>query len=385
MYDVIIAGAGPAGSTCGRECAQQGLKTLLLDKDPFPRPKPCAGAVSEQTLSYLDFTLPPELIDQECFGARIHLNSRAVEIRKSERIAVLVSRDKFDSFLVKKSIAAGAQFLPEEKVTEVLLHHDSIEVRTGKSSHTARCLVGADGVHSIVAQRVRPAFTRDETAAALVCSVPAGAGSRDSRLNGFLDMYFGIAPMGYGWVFPHGEYYSVGIMGLSSEFPRPQKALEDFARSIGLPLAQPRGHVIPLGGIKRSIVKDRILLAGDAAGFADPFHGEGISYAVLSGKLAARAVAAAVKKDDFSALSRYHDECERLIRKNLRAALGMARLIDKFPGLAQRIFFDNTETLDEYLNIPAGKLDYHRFWRRLILKLPLSISSSCFRTIFRGS
>ncbi|HAR45089.1 MAG TPA: geranylgeranyl reductase, partial [Nitrospiraceae bacterium] len=73
MYDVIVAGAGPAGSTCARLCAKQGLRTLLLDKDRFPRSKTCAGAVSEQALMYLDFPLPHWVIERECFGARLSL------------------------------------------------------------------------------------------------------------------------------------------------------------------------------------------------------------------------------------------------------------------------------------------------------------------------
>src|SRR3990172_813303 len=110
MFDVIIAGAGPAGSTCARECAREGLKTLLLDKDSFPRSKPCGGAVSRRALSLLDFTLPDHIIEKECYGARVHYDGRSIEAHSNDRIAVLVSRERFDTFLADKAVESSARF-----------------------------------------------------------------------------------------------------------------------------------------------------------------------------------------------------------------------------------------------------------------------------------
>src|SRR5512136_540207 len=98
-YDVIIVGGGPAGSTCARACAKAGLRTLILELDVFPRAKPCGGALSERALACLDFALPPDIIERECFGARVHYGTHIVEVRKDRRIAVTVSREKFDHFL----------------------------------------------------------------------------------------------------------------------------------------------------------------------------------------------------------------------------------------------------------------------------------------------
>jgi flavin-dependent dehydrogenase len=153
----------------------------------------------------------------------------------------------------------------------------------------------------------------------------------------------------------------------------------------GIPLSNIRGHLIPLGGIKRAIRSGRILLVGDAAGFADPFHGEGISYAILSGKLAAKAVSDVVwaGRDDAAALSWYQHECERLIRKNLRVARSMAILLGRFPKVFLRIFFDNPAALEKYLDIPAGKLDYEQFWKWLIMHTPSFLLSSWIRAASR--
>jgi len=372
-YDVIIAGAGPSGSTCARVCAQQGLKTLLLDREGFPRTKPCAGAVSEQALKYLDFKLPEHIIEEECFGIRLHYQSRFVEVKRDQRFAVLVSRRDFDSILVNKAVEAGARFLTGEQVLAVQDRRDIVEVFTGTQSHRGKFLIGADGIHSGVAQAFRPSLRKDEIAIALVCQVLADDREISNRLGKTLDLYFGKAPVGYGWLFPHRGYYSIGIAGLASRFSKPREALTDLSHSLRLQVPEIQGHFIPFGGIKRSIARGRLLLAGDAAGFADPFHGEGIAYAILSGKLAAQTLSETIGrgKSPSFAVSRYRSETGRLITEKLRVALRMAYQFDRHPDLYVRIFLDHPEALRRYLDIPSGRSDYRSFQRWILTHLPL--------------
>lgn len=380
MYDVIIVGAGPGGSTCARECARQGLKTLLLDKELFPRSKPCGGAVSGRALSFLDFPLPENIIEKECFGARVYYDGRSMEAKRNYRIAVLVSRERFDSFLADKAVESNARFLPGEKVATVQETRDGVKVVTGKAAYQSRFLIGADGIHSRVARSVRQPLGRHEMTLALVSHVPADDETIDRRLSGILDMRFGVAPQGYGWLFPHRGYYSLGVMGLASRFDNPKKALSDFAHSLGMELSVVRGHFIPLGGIKRKVASGRILLVGDAAGFADPFHGEGMAHAILSGKLAAWAIIDSGKdrRGPASAASRYCRESERFIGKNLAIALRMAKLLDRYPELFLRIFFDHPKALERYLDIVGGRTDYRRFQQWLLARIPWYLLASRF-------
>lgn len=370
MYDVVVIGAGPGGSTCARLCAQRGLQTLLLDKDVFPRFKPCGGAVSAQAISYLDFPLPPSIIERECFGARVRFGQHRIDIAKDCRLAVLVSREKFDQCLADKAVEAGARFLQAERVMHLAPKRDSVEIATARTVYEARYVVGADGANSIVARQVRPLFSRFEIASTLVSRVPAGNREIDARLGGNLEMHFGVAPQGYGWIFPHDAYYSVGIMAEATRLRQPCTVLGDFARTAGTRADRPRGHIIPLGGIRRKIVGRRTLLVGDAAGFADPFHGEGIVYAIHSGMLAADALAARIRNNDEGAFGRYERECERRIRKNLKIALRMARLLEKYPNLFLAVFFSDEKALERYLDIPAGRTDYIHFRRWLLPRLP---------------
>jgi flavin-dependent dehydrogenase len=154
--------------------------------------------------------------------------------------------------------------------------------------------------------------------------------------------------------------------------------LSGFAHSLGMELSAVQGHFIPLGGLKRNIASGGILLVGDAAGFADPFHGEGIAYAILSGKLAAQAVIDSIKGNSgpASAAVRYCRESEQLIRKNLLIALRIAKLLDRCPGLFLRIFFDHPKALEHYLDVVGGRTDYRHFQQWLLLRIPWYLLSS---------
>ncbi|HTF99423.1 MAG TPA: geranylgeranyl reductase family protein [Nitrospirota bacterium] len=373
MYDIIIVGAGPAGSTCGRLCGLGGLKTLLLDKDTFPRSKPCAGAISEHALSLLDFNLPGDIVEQECHNVRIHCGGRVIEAGSTHRFGIIVSRRNFDAFLVRKAEDAGVHLSPGEQVASIRENPGSVSVTTAHQTYEGRFLVGADGIHSIVARSIRPALAKDEMALALVSQTPAADADIAKRLGKTLEIYFGEAPMGYGWLFPHREYYSSGIAGLASRFSRPRESLAYLLKGLSIEGSGVQGHFIPFGGIKRTIAKGRILLIGDAAGFADPFHGEGILYAILSGKLAARAVADTLRVNDrpAAAVAQYCREANQHIVKQLNVALHMAKALDRHPRLFLRMFFDHPEALQRYLDIPSGTLSYRGFRNWVLARTPL--------------
>jgi flavin-dependent dehydrogenase len=282
---------------------------------------------------------------------------------------VMVNREQFDQYLADRAVEGGAVLLQEEPVENIKMGTDRVEVRTPKGQYQARCLVGADGANSVVGRTIRPMFPRDEIFAALVGSFPADDRVITARANGLVELYFGVAPMGYGWVFPHKGRFGVGVMGQAMEFDAPQKVFSAFSSSVGMPVDRPRGHTIPMGGIRRKVIGRRTILVGDAAGFADPFHGEGMANAILSGKLAALAVVDGIngKKDT---LAWYEKECDRLIVREMEVALSMAQMLERYPKLFLAVFFSDTTALDKYLDIPAGITDYRQFRKWLLPRLP---------------
>ena len=87
MYDLIIVGGGLSGASAGRTAGKKGLSTLLIEKEKFPRYKPCGGALSSYALSCLDFKLPDSVIERNISNVRIHFRDGSVEIRKERSIS----------------------------------------------------------------------------------------------------------------------------------------------------------------------------------------------------------------------------------------------------------------------------------------------------------
>ena len=371
MHDVIIAGAGPAGASAAFICANEGLRTLLLDRAVFPRSKPCGGALAQRALSFLGGTLPDDLIEGECYGALVRFCGHENSIRSSSRIAVMVDRSRFDAYLAERAVRAGAAFRQGEALRDVIPRQEDVEVVTSGGAYRCSYLIGADGVNSIAARSVRPPFPRRELLFALTCTLPRESMGRDAPQEPLIDLTFGAAPMGYGWDFAHGSTRSIGVMGHASRFRDPAGALAAYARSQGRIMAALRGHFIPIGGIRRRITAGRIALAGDAAGFGDAFSGEGLVHALHSGTLAAQAVVLALtSRQGGGGLGAYADAADRLIRRDLWHALMLARAIDRFPRCMLWAFFRHHELVERYLDIPAGRTDYAGYRRWVLRHMP---------------
>ena len=169
-------------------------------------------------------------------------------------------------------------------------------------------------------------------------------GSKKCRLEetkDLIDLDFSAATNGYGWVFPHDGYSSVGVGGVAEYLKQPKLDMASFLSRRGFddalrPLVthhKQRGHKIPIGGIDRRVGSGRVLLAGDAAGFVDAFTGEGIAYAIRSGQIAAGIVSSniALGAGGAGLGAAYKSACKREFSDNLRYALIISRLMHRFP------------------------------------------------------
>ncbi|OGN72247.1 MAG: hypothetical protein A2X25_00870 [Chloroflexi bacterium GWB2_49_20] len=384
MYDVIVVGAGPAGSSAARQCAQNGLKTLLLDKSNFPREKLCGGAVSENALSQLDFELPSELMERDIYGARVHFGESVIEIRKEYRIAVLVSRYKFDHFLLIKAQEAGVKVIEGARVTAIKLASKYAEVVTDNTKYQCRIVIGCDGFNSKVAQYVRRRDRPIEYGNCLEVFIQA----EDSKINQYIkdaiEIHLGGIRYGYGWVFPHKEYFSVGIGGNAYYLKEPKDTMKKFLKLTRFDIeSNIQGHPIPAGGVHRKIIADRIILAGDAAGFVDSFIGEGIAYAIQSGHLAAITAASALTTGDCSTrnLKSYVHDCRKEFGISLWYSLNLSRLTYRYPQFFLKLMASRTEVLDKFFEIPARNETYKDFFFWLLPRLPFYL----IKILFRGN
>lgn len=378
-YDVVVIGGGPAGSSAARRAAMHGLSVLLLEKQEMPRRKPCGGALSEHAISYLDFKLPQRLVEWECFGARVHYGPAVLTHKKNDRIAILVSRADFDDYLVEMAINAGVEvrFVP---ATSLEVNQSCVVTKTPNHEYTSRVVVIASGTSKRFSRYVREPDLENEEGICFEANVPVTSPDSFENLRGLIDIYFGVAQYGYGWLFHHGHYYSIGIGGLRSKLKQPKRIMQDFLRSLGLSPIQSTtiGHPIPRGGIPRTLVAPHLILVGDAAGFVDPFYGEGLAYAIRSGQLAADSILDAFGRGDFTRefLESYSHQCDVEFADNLYYSLLLSKLLHAQPSLFLKLLAADESVLARYLDIPLRRSSYKSFLQWLCPRLPILVARS---------
>jgi geranylgeranyl reductase family protein len=363
MFDLIIVGAGPAGSSAARGAANAGLNVLVLEKEPFPRYKPCGGALSDRAISLLDFPLQEELCERTITGARVHFRDRVAESHKGYRLSTLVTRSKFDNFLLQKAQEAGCN-LVTQKVEGYQAKEDHVEVLTKRKKYKSQFLIISSGCQNRLKYDVQGRAARDQYGVSIVTEIEEDDKKIEERLHSSLDFYFDVAETGYGWVFPHKGYYSVGIFGQASRLSNPKRTMLSFLNRLGFQgKFKLNGHVIPLGGFNRRIAGDRILLAGDSAGLVDPFTGEGIYYAMRSGQIAAQAI---LNHDPADVAKIYEENCREDLGEELSYALWIEQNLDQRRNTFLNALTENDAILNSYLDISAGRKNYRDFAEYLV-------------------
>lgn len=381
-YDVIVVGGGPAGSSAARRAAESGASVLVLEKKRMPRRKVCGGAVSEAALRHLGEPLPPSLVDTECFGARVQHGGRVWEYESERRVAVLTTRARFDAYLLDRARHAGAEVRFDAARS---LRRESgrlvVETTAGEHAH-ARIVVVAAGVSNPLTRFVRPVDDAAARGTCLEAEIPVGDEERFPELRSKIALSFDVARWGYGWVFHHGDHYSVGVGGLASHFRDPRSALDGYLRSLGFDRWHPsaRGHLVPRGGVARTIARDGVMLAGDAAGFVDAFYGEGIAHAIRSGQLAGEAVAEAVSAPagPERALRRYERACHETVHRDLFWSRLVASVVYRHPARTLPLLLGDPEAFARFVEIPCRGRSYREFVRWIVPRAPRLIARRAF-------
>jgi geranylgeranyl reductase family protein len=373
MYDLIIVGGGPSGASAGRRAGQLGLNTLLLEKEEFPRYKPCGGGLSARAISFLDFELSQDIIECEVTRLRGIFKDQMVEVHKDHCVSALISRNVFDDFLLEKAKETGIEVHTGEKVLHCAEYSEFIEVMTEKRTYQARFAIIAEGANGLLKTCVRPADTQKEYWICVVTEIPADEEEIEKKFGNTVEIHFGVASYGYGWIFPHRNYYSVGIGGVAKYFLHPREKMLKFLKENGFTGDYKlQGHKIPLGGIKRKITGARVLLIGDAAGFADAFSGEGLAYAIRSGQVASQVLAEVCQQEEkLKNLRKYESICEAEFGAHLKYSLKVTRLIHSFPEVSFKLAMNNGDILSKYLDVMDFRINYKDYLRWTLLNFKL--------------
>ncbi|MFQ5815377.1 MAG: geranylgeranyl reductase family protein [Candidatus Hydrothermarchaeaceae archaeon] len=374
MHDVVVIGAGPAGSVAALEAARNGFSVLLLEKERLPRYKLCGGAISKKTLRLLE---DRGIVGS--YGLRGVVESAITKIKittprctrshtGNELLAIMTYRDKFDNHLTEKAVEAGVEVKDGVKVYEVMDKDGRCVARSNDGEYQASYIFGADGINGPVRRNsgLIPDFPKDQVGVAGEFELMHHGGYEADQHS--MEFHYGIVPFGYGWVFPKGNALTVGVANLVSELRgmKLKEKLYEFADGLGLKeLPKPGFHLIPIGGFKRRIASDRILLCGDAAGFVDMTAGEGTYYAIQSGILAAEVLREV--HDGNGSLIPYQRRCEEVIIPNLRGSLKLARWLYKHLDLFYYMVENEPGIMPLFPTIAGLDKPFEDIYRRVLL------------------
>lgn len=371
LYDIAVIGAGPAGSTAAKSCAVRGLKTLCLDRRAFPRPKTCGGGITTAALNTIGFPLPGQMVLSQIRNLQSFFQDKSVRISHPRAFMVIADRSVFDNFLMERAIEAGVEFRQRENVTGLTRENNHLVIRTQTGSYQARAIIGADGVHSTTAKLAGIPGRHQKCALCLSVEVPANPGKVEKES---IKIFYDLLPQGYGWIFPKGDRLSVGLGCFKSSYGNLRKGLQTLAARTRLDLPDTvRGHYIPYGGQTRECVADGIILAGDAAGFTDPFTGEGIRFAIISGMLAGETLWNCSRHGlppNKKNLAGYVNKCQQAFLRDLRYSYMLSKTFFAFPSVMHRFLFDRSEIYSSLLNILEGRYSYSRLTREVMVELP---------------
>src|SRR4051794_35638385 len=228
MYDVIVVGAGPAGSTTARECARRGLSVLLIDKAEFPRDKPCGGGVNLRTAQLLPFSLA-SVAERTIVGMRFSLRQHNAFTRyASEPLTYLTQRRRLDALFVEHALHAGATLREGTPVRAIERHDSSVTVHAGSEVFEGWTLVAADGANGPTARLAGLKVPRTTLVGLEGNVTPGGAFPPEWEQVFGLDL--GGIPGGYGWIFPKGDHLNIGVVGWHHVGPTLRRRLDDLAR-----------------------------------------------------------------------------------------------------------------------------------------------------------
>ncbi len=380
-FDVVVVGAGPAGSTAARESAARGLSTALLDRAEFPRDKPCGGGVTARAAALLPFDIDP-VVERRVCDVRFSWRGELAFTRRSDApLVYLTQRSRLDDFLVGKAVEAGAGFFPGRRVDAVTPRKDGANVQAGGEEFRARVLIGADGVNGPVARRLGLRVDVNRGVALEGNYSPAPGVGNDSASPGanydwdsLIAFDFGDVGGGYGWAFPKADHVNVGIGGWRSSGPQLRTMLAEQVRRYGLDPDTAwgvRGHYLPVRRGRSPVWKGRVMLVGDAAGLVDPLTGEGIYGAIYSGRAAAVAAELLIS-GKVADLSGYENELAGELLPEIAAGRYLHGLFHVSPKLFFNLARRGESVWGLVSDLLTGKRSYLHIKRRLGKAWPIA-------------
>lgn len=324
-YDVLIVGAGPAGSMTAGIIARAGFSVLMIDRKlEIGVPVQCAEYIP--ALLVREVEIPFDTVAQRIKGLRVYFPDEASD--EFSTPGYILNRALFDKYLALNAIKNGAHLWLKTRFIGIdggkpLVRHNGKVLKIN-----ARIVVGADGPNSLVSRLVNPRYIG--YVVAYQQELPL-MGTTEYNEVYFDKEFFG----GYAWLFPKNHRANVGVGVKTGWGINPQKIFKYFVQKlaakkkiIDTPLKVITG-LIPVSGPVLNTVKDNIVLVGDAAGQTHPITGAGIPQAIICGKYAGESIVKALKNDDLKLLKIYEERWRNLYKDELERALEKRKLMEE--------------------------------------------------------
>lgn len=371
-YDVVVVGAGPAGSTAARSAARAGAKVLVLDRRrELGVPVQCGEALAEDILKELKIEPNPRWIAGRTNAVKL-ISPSGIEVRITEKkitgkMGYILDRKVFDKYLAMLAAEDGAEIMVGTLVYEPILDGGKlvgVKARgvNGRFEVRGDVIVAADGVGSRVA-RWGGLNTTLKLVDIETCAQFQMVGI-DFESPSMMEFYFGskISPGGYVWLFPKGEDMAnvgLGVLGSRAE-RRPIEYLRNFVkRTPGLSkgkIIEINAGGVPVSGPIKKTVKDNLLVVGDAARQVNALTGGGIDSAMRAGNIAGEVAAKAVHEGDTSEKrlseyeKRWREQMEKRLERYLKAKNVFISLsdddLDRLAKALSEVKFDKISLTD---------------------------------------
>ncbi|ABR55272.1 geranylgeranyl reductase [Methanococcus vannielii SB] len=364
-YDVVVVGAGPAGSMSSYNASKNGAKTLLIEKaQEIGTPVRCAEAIPR--IESFGINPSSEFIRSYIKGAYLVApNGKKITVKGGKTDGYVVERKIFDKFLAIRSAKEGTKIAVKSRVTGLEKTEEGYNVfvnHLGKEyTVKTKLVIAADGVESTISEYAGLKSKKNHNE---VCSCAEYEMTNVKLLdNNMMEFYFGeICPKGYIWLFPKGDTVNVGI-GIIEGSKKAIEYLDDFLSN---PLLEGRlKNAVPVefkvggdpvGGPIKKTFKDNLIVVGDAAGHVSPLTGGGISLAMDCGLIAGEVCAKSISSKNYSEefLSQYETRWKEKHYKFLMNDLKYKTILQKLNDNELNAIADSIpENLEE---VDVGKL-----------------------------
>lgn len=410
-YDLIVCGAGPAGSIAAATAARAGLKVALIEKYPLPRHKTCGGGIPMVIESFLYDLSPTAFVETRINHIRHTWNFSDefltpinADVTGNPLSLWMLQRSIFDNELSQQAVRAGVDLQDNLAVTSVEIEKTVVRVHLRSFSNnlnnkekmvfsaTANWVIGADGAsgETVKATNLRK---NPKIALAMEAEIPYDWNIENPNLNPELvHLEYGATQNGYGWIFPKKDHLNIGsglfytknykTSDIKSVNQDLKKVILDYLNSLNIKYdanhIRFRAHPLPYWSRKEDLhTKDgMILLAGDAAGLINPLFFDGILHAAKSGVIAAECI---INNDTQNYSRRIYNE----ISKDFNTAYKISRFFYKYPEFCYQNIVKRDMSTRTAVRLISGEILYGEIPGKMISQITKHLKNKYLGSVKR--